>query len=229
MTAKIETRIFAGVQVRAAADAAFTLEGIAASYNMPSKPISGGPAGSFTEYVAPSAFKRSLRNKADVKALFNHNANVVLGRVKNGTLTLTDTPAGLAFRCQLNPAMQSHRDLYSSVKRGDISECSFAFAVPEGGDKWSADYTKRTLTDVDLIDVSVVTNPAYGGDATSVAARSAQYVATQDWQARHAAALAKLAPVIAADKAALAADYISPARQQYLDMVAEARSEGWDI
>src|SRR5579872_7190621 len=101
MANKIETRTFSGVQVRAAAGEAFVLEGMAASYNMPSKPIPGGPNGSFTEYVAPSAFKRALRNKADVKCLFNHSANVVLGRTKSGTLTLTDTPAGLAFRCQL--------------------------------------------------------------------------------------------------------------------------------
>jgi HK97 family phage prohead protease len=231
MTAKIETRIFSGVQVRAAAGAAFTLEGIAASYNMPSKPIPGG-GGTFTEYIAPGAFKRSLRNKADVKCLFNHSVNFVLGRVRNGTLTLQDTPTGLAFRCQLNQKMQSHQDLYASVKRGDISECSFAFSVAPDGQKWSADYSKRTLTDVDLFDVSVVADPAYGGDATSVDARqlrSAQYVATQDWRAKHAAALARLAPLIAADKAALAADTTTSARQQYLDELAAARAEGWDI
>jgi uncharacterized protein len=152
-----------------------------------------------------------------VRALFNHNANFVLGRVKNGTLQLTNTDAGLAFRCQLNPAMQSHQDLYASVKRGDISECSFAFSVPKGGDKWSKDYSTRTLTDVDLFDVSVVTNPAYGNDATTVDARqlrSAQYVATQDWRSKHAAALAKLAPIIAADRAALAEQAISDAAER---------------
>jgi HK97 family phage prohead protease len=209
MANKIEQRIFSGVQVRAAAGAAFTLEGIAASYNMPSKPIPMQGGGTFIEYVKPGAFARSLRNKADVKALFNHSANLILGRVKNGTLTLTDTPAGLAFRVQLNQKMQSHQDLYASVKRGDVSECSFAFSVAPKGQQWNADYSKRTLTDVDLFDVSVVTNPAYGGGATSVDARqlrSAHYVATQDWRSKHAAALAKLAPVIAADKAALAED-----------------------
>jgi HK97 family phage prohead protease len=209
MAGKIETRIFSGVTVRAAAGEAFTLEGVAASYNMPSKPIPNGPNGTFTEYIKPGAFARALRNKADVKALFNHSANMILGRVKNGTLQLTDTDTGLAFRVQLNPKMQSHKDLYAQVKRGDISECSFAFSVPKGGDTWSKDYSKRTLTDVDLFDVSVVTDPAYGAGATSVDARqlrSAQYVATQDWRARHNAALARLAPVIAADKAALAED-----------------------
>lgn len=233
MKPQIETRTFSGVQVRAAAGEAFTLEGIAASYNMPSKPIPGSPAGgSFTEYIAPGAFKRSLRNKADVKALVNHDPMQILGRVKNGTLTLTDTEAGLAFRVQLNPKSQAHTDLYRNVQTGLMDECSFAFSVAPDGQKWSKDYSKRTLTDVTLFDVSVVTDPAYGGNATTVAARqlrSAQYAATQDWRQRHAAALAKLAPIIAADKAALAADTTTSARQAYLDELAEARAEGWDV
>jgi uncharacterized protein len=201
---KIEQRTFSGVQVRAAAGAAFTLEGIAASYNKPSKPIPHDPrtglTGTFIEYIKPGAFARALRNKQDVKALFNHNANVILGRTKNGTLTLTDTSAGLAFRVQLNPKMVSHTDLYASVKRGDISECSFAFAVPKGGDKWNSDYSKRTLTDVDLFDVSVVTDPAYGDAATSVDARGLYVLATDT----RAAQLDALAKVVAADKQWLA-------------------------
>ncbi len=232
MSTKPEIRTLTGVQVRAAAGNEFALVGVAASYNMPSKPIPGGPAGTFTEYVAPSAFKRSLANKADVKALVNHDALQILGRVKNGTLVLTNTDAGLSFRVQLNPKSQAHKDLYAAVQRGDMDECSFAFIVAKGGETWSKDYSKRTLTDVDLFDVSVVTNPAYGGAATTVAARqlrSAQYVATQDWRSKHAAALAKLAPVIAADRAALAADTTTSARQQYLDELAAARAEGWNV
>ena len=123
MTTKIERSFISGAELRAAAGSDFALVGMAASYNMPSKPIPGSPnGGSFIEYVAPTAFKRALREKQDVKCLFNHSANYVLGRTKNGTLTLTDTSAGLAFRCALNPKMSSHQDLYSSVKRGDISE-----------------------------------------------------------------------------------------------------------
>lgn len=203
MTGKMETRIFAGVQVRAAAGKAFALEGMAASYGMPSKPIPGGPNGCFTEYVQKGAFNRSLRNKADVKALVNHDANQILGRVKNGTLVLSDTDAGLAFRVQLNPRDPSAVALHARVERGDIDACSFAFTVSKQGQKWNADYSTRTLTDVDLFDVSVVTDPAYGGDATSVAARqlrSAKYVMTDAWRAKHMAALAKLERQLASEK-----------------------------
>jgi HK97 family phage prohead protease len=73
-------------------------------------------------------FARSLKSGDDVVCQFNHGmkSDVVLGRTGNGTLVLTDGPKGLDFRCQLDPAQSFHRDLYSSVKRGDISECSFA-------------------------------------------------------------------------------------------------------
>jgi uncharacterized protein len=203
--AKCELRTISGVQLRAAKGADFVLEGIAASYNMPSKPIPGGPAGMpFIEKIKRGAFARALHEKQDVKALFNHNPNYVLGRVKNGTLQLSDTDTGLAFRVQLNDKSQTHRDIYANVRSGLVDECSFAFVAK--GEKWNAGYTQRALTDVDLLDVSIVTDPAYGGSATIVQARSAQYVVTQDWRSKHMAALAKLAPIVAADKAAIEED-----------------------
>jgi hypothetical protein len=69
---------------------------------------------------------------------------------------------------QLDRENQAHRDLYSSVKRGDIDAMSFAFCVPENGDEWQGN--ARTLRNVDLRDVAIVTDPAYPG--TSATARS---------------------------------------------------------
>lgn len=163
MGKKIETRHIGTCELRADAGDQFAITGIAARYN---KPTNIG--GMFIEKIAPGAFSRSLRNKADVVCTFNHDLSAVLGRTKSGTLTLQDSPEGLKFRCQLDRDSQSHRDLYAAVKRGDLDSCSFAFLVPPNGDTW--DGNKRTLTDVDLKDVSVVTTPAYPG--TSVDARS---------------------------------------------------------
>jgi uncharacterized protein len=152
----------------------FSLIGYAATYNSWSKNLGG-----FREQISPGAFKRSLEQKADVKALFNHAPDHILGRTRSGTLTLQDTPRGLRFRCQLDKNSQKHNDIYSAVKRGDISECSFAFTVADGGDSWTEGMDPdtnqrisfRTLSDVDLIDVSVVTYPAYNDTAAD--ARSA--------------------------------------------------------
>ena len=97
--------------------------------------------------------------------------------MKNSTLQLKEDERGLFYRVQLDPANTDHRNLYSSVKRGDIDECSFAFTVngkegqawaeKQGDKEW---YAARTLKDVNLMDVSPVTYPAYTG--TAVIARS---------------------------------------------------------
>lgn len=149
-----------------------SLVGYAALFNSESKDLGG-----FRERIAPGAFTRSLKEQADVKALVNHDPNQVLGRTKNGTLTLSEDDRGLKFRVKLNPAIQAHRDLYALIKNGTMDECSFAMTVPAGGDSWEdakdengITYALRTLHDVTLMDVSAVTYPAY--NATSVAARS---------------------------------------------------------
>jgi HK97 family phage prohead protease len=177
----IERRSFAG-ELRAADAAKFEVSGYAASFNTLSRDLGG-----FREQLAPGCFKRSLAEGTDVKCLFNHDANVVLGRVGNKTLSVSEDARGLKFTCQLNPASQQHRDIYESVKRGDVSQCSFAFQVRSTEDEeWDEDkdergsrFVRRTIRNCDLLDVSAVTYPAYSeGNATSVQARSADYTAT---------------------------------------------------
>jgi HK97 family phage prohead protease len=184
--AQMEIRTVA-TALRAASSAEFKLEGTACSYNALSKDLGG-----FVERIAPGAFSRSLASGEDVICTFNHSPDKVLGRLKNGTLKLKDSPDSLNFSCQLNRDSQEHRDLYSSVKRGDISERSFAFAIDNDGgrgeefedvrDASGNRTTLRTITAAHLFDVSAVTNPAYGNGATNVNARqfrSCDYAATR--------------------------------------------------
>jgi HK97 family phage prohead protease len=190
------------VELRAAAN--FVVEGVAVSYETPSAPIGG--KGGFIETIKAGAFTRSLASGKDVKCLVNHDANRILGRRKNGTLTLSDTATGLSFRCQLDSRNSAHADLYAQVKRGDMDECSFAFNATK--QQWSADRTRRTITEADLFDVSIVAYPAYDKGTSAqarskapVSARMGCYLQTKDeWRARHAAALATLAPLVAQDK-----------------------------
>ena len=139
-------------------------EGYAARFNSPSVNMGG-----VVEDIAPGAFAETL--DGDVRALFNHDPNYVLGRTSAGTLTLSEDENGLRFEISA-PDTAWARDLHASVQRGDINQCSFAFETME--DEWQrgapGEPDRRTLKKVRLLDVSIVTYPAY--QATSVSARS---------------------------------------------------------
>lgn len=144
-----------------------TLEGYAAVFGEPSEPIGG----MFLEYVDPGAFSRTLAAGADVRALVDHDPSKILGRSTSGTLKLTEDSHGLLATIR-PPDTTVGRDIAESVRRGDVSQMSFAFSVV--GQEWEepegSALPRRHLTDVDLHDVSVVTYPAYTG--TAIAART---------------------------------------------------------
>lgn len=133
-----------------------TLVGYAALFNVDAQLGYG-----FTERIAPGAFTNALKRKDDVRALFNHDANHILGRTTAGTLELWEDTKGLGFRVVL-PETQFASDLSQSIARGDINQCSFAF-IPDGEnwDEKNKGNVIRTITDVQLFDVSAVTYPAY--------------------------------------------------------------------
>lgn len=130
--------------------------------------------GMFREVVRPGAFARAIKEKQDVRALWNHDSNHILGRTKSGTLTLEEDKRGLWIEID-PPNTQAGHDLMESIKRGDVDQMSFAFIATE--ETWTDrkdEATLRELKDVDLFDISAVTYPAYEG--TSVGLRSAESV-----------------------------------------------------
>lgn len=136
--------------------------GYAAVFDTPSVPLGG-----FREVVRRGAFSDSLN--ADVRALWNHDPNYVLGRTKNGTLRLEEDDRGL--RVEIDPPNTTWaRDFMESIRRGDVDQMSFAFRAIE--DRWTNDEngTLRELLKAQLLDVSPVTFPAY--EATSVTLRA---------------------------------------------------------
>lgn len=127
--------------------------------------------GGFRERISPGAFANTIL-KDDVKALFNHNPDNVLGRNKSNTLRLTEDSKGLFMEVDL-PETPVAQGLAVSIERGDITGQSFAFKVNPGGQQFSEDEDGnaiRTLTDLTLFDVGPVVFPAY--PQTDVALRS---------------------------------------------------------
>jgi len=147
-------------EVRAASDESLTVSGYAAMFDDITD------LGYFRERIARGAFDGVMED--DVRLLINHTG-VPLARTTNGTLDLEVDGSGLRYTARLADT-QEGRDLYKLIKRGDISQSSFAFTIEE--EDWDRKANLRTITRMgSLLDVSPVTYPAY--PTTTVAARMA--------------------------------------------------------
>ena len=136
-----------------------TIRGYAAVYNSDSEWMGG-----FYEQIAKGAFDDVMDN--DTRAYFNHDENLLLGRVSSGTLRLSSDERGLYYEVDL-PNTSYAKDLVELMKRGDVNQSSFAFLIDR--DRWEErdGKTYRIIEKVSrLLDVSPVAQPAYP-DATS--------------------------------------------------------------
>jgi HK97 family phage prohead protease len=155
------------------------IEGYAITFDQPATHQYGSRK--FTETI-----KRGALDKTDMKDVplrYNHNDNVmIMARTRNKSLLLIQDEKGLKINATLLDT-QSNRDLYKGIQEGLIDKMSFAFTVPEGGDKWSfgEKETTREVTNIDkLYDVSVVDTPFY--DSTSIYARSLELLDSEKRQ-----------------------------------------------
>ena len=131
------------------------IEGHGAVFNRLSHDLGG-----FVERVLPGTFTKTIQ-EADVRALYNHDKNMVLGRNKSGTLDLSQDESGLYYRIY-PPDTSYARDLQVVIERGDVTSSSFAFyTIKDDWGQTEAGYPQRSLSEVRLVDVSPVTYPAY--------------------------------------------------------------------
>lgn len=171
---KPERRFVKKFEFRAAADGkALVVSGYAAVYGSKSNTLRSA-RGDFVEVIEPGFFDDVMND--DVRALFNHDENLILARSNagKGTLRLFSDSTGLGYEFE-PPDTTAGRDLSESLKRGDIDASSFAFSIKTGGDSWEQrdGVLVRTLRKggcAQLHDVSPVVYPAYPD--TEVATRS---------------------------------------------------------
>lgn len=127
--------------------------------------------GWFRERIEPGAFARTIAED-DVRMVWNHNTDYPLARNRAGTLQLREDARGLYIEAVL-PDTTYAQDAWAVIRRGDVSQMSFAFTIPDGGERWEdLDTPKplRILTAIDLWEVSPVTFPAY--QSTDISARA---------------------------------------------------------
>ena len=148
------------------AEAGPMIRGYAAVFDKLSLPLGG-----FREKIRQGAFRWSLEHKKRILALWNHDSSLPIGSTDGGQLRLEEDSKGLYF--ELVPIdTNTGRDVREMVKSGVVKGVSFGFFVK--GDEWDDKAGIRTLTDVDLVEISPTPFPAY--PATTIAARSAEDV-----------------------------------------------------
>ena len=165
MEAQLEKRTYQRIEKRTKDDGRKVV-GYAAVFDSPSEPLGGS---SFTEVIARGAFNNA--DMSDVRALLNHDQNIIYARTKSNTLKLTIDDKGLRYEFDAPDSPQGE-NLLRSLERGDIDQSSFAFFVD--GEKWEEfpdGSIKRTITSIAKVqDVSPVTFPAY--EATTATKRN---------------------------------------------------------
>jgi HK97 family phage prohead protease len=167
------------------------------------------PSWVWREIIRPGAYSAAIAERQDVRTLFNHDANFVLGRTASGTLSLSERDKGLLQETKLSPSQTIHDLVVIPIDRGDISGMSFSFEVRNGntgqttvdkGDgtiivkrageriteyvKGDTLYTDRELLSVDLLDVTVATYPAYTGTSVGLRAGSVIDFASAEREAK---------------------------------------------
>ncbi len=133
--------------------------------------------GLWEEQVAPGAFTKTIKEQ-DIRALFNHDPNIVLGRKSAGTLQLAEDEVGLLTEIE-PPDNEWGRPVVDAIKRGDVTGMSISFRVvrqewqfPDDDGRARGELPKRTILEAKLYDVGPVTFPAF--EQTSIKARGGE-------------------------------------------------------
>lgn len=153
------TAVGGTLELRDAEDGHGTLTGYGIVFNTPSVDLGG-----FKEVIAPGAV--DLQTIRDVKFLVAHDDGQILGRTANKTLSLGVDERGVSFSLKL-PNTTLARDTRELVRQKTVDAMSFGFRVI--ADRWSEDHRLRTVTGLELLELSAVSFPAY--TATTVEAR----------------------------------------------------------
>mgnify|MGYP003109722515 CR=1 FL=1 len=152
------------------------ISGYASIFDRSSQVLGGG----FVEQIKRGAFTKTLQERGtsssrdDIKALFNHSTDLVLGSKRAGTLKLSEDSKGLHYEVDLDLDITHHRSAFKMIERGDVTNSSFGFDVIE--ERWSVpersdDPVLREVLETRLYEVSPTPFPAYQ-DSSVTAERS---------------------------------------------------------
>lgn len=138
----------------------------------------------FVEVIHREAITQELIDSSNIVFTYNHQRDRILARRNKGkgNLNIDLRDDGVYFEFQA-PNTTLGNDLLEDVRNGNISQCSFAFTIPdqEGAQKWTkeGDTYRRDIYMIDaLYDLSAVVDPAY--EDTYIQARNAEFMSAKD-------------------------------------------------
>lgn len=124
------------------------------------------------ERVMPGAFDNVLANTPDIRGLFNHDVNFVLGRTLAGTCRVSVDAIGLKYECDESPDDPTWLGVAQKISRGDVSGSSYSF-IPKTI-TWEETRVNdstvyiRWIKEVEVVfDVGPVTFPAFTAATSS--------------------------------------------------------------
>ena len=159
--------------------------------------ISLEDGGSYTEVIHAGALDGCDLSDSTLKV--NHNDTMIPLARTGRTMTLTVTDEGLHMVATLAGDNQTAREVYSAIKRGDMSGMSFAFVVAEGGSTYDATTNTRHINSIRaVLEVSIVEHPAY--PTASVEARDAITTARDARRAQAQARATRIAALARAQR-----------------------------
>lgn len=166
-----------------------TLEGTCIVFEVPT--VIHTEIGDFNEIVHRHALDGC--DLSDSRLLYNHDTSKIPLARSGKTMQLTVSDRGLHMRASLAGDSPTARDVYSAVKRGDLSGMSFGFKVEDGGSRFDASTNTRHIDRITRVyEISVTPWPAY--PTASVEARD-EMTAARD--AARASARARAQRIVA--------------------------------
>ena len=153
-------------EARALEGSKAVISGYASVFDKSSQVLGGG----FVEQSKRGAFTKTLQERGtqtsrdDIKALFNHSTDLVLGSKRAGTLKLSEDSQGLHYEVDLDLDITHHRSAFKMIQRGDVTNSSFGFDVIE--ERWSVPDDEdqpvlREVLETRLYEISPTPFPAY--------------------------------------------------------------------
>ncbi len=162
---RVVPALVSGIEIRAHEDGKFGIRGLGAVVNALSEDLGG-----FKERNSEGSFDDAI-GVSDIRGLFNHDPNYVLGRMGH-TMSVTADSRGMHYDIPELPS--SRMDVREAIERRDVEGSSYSFTLREGGDRWDEEdgILVRTILPggiAEIYDLGPVTFPAFR--STSVAKR----------------------------------------------------------